>query len=459
MKRSKLHCVIPTVFLALVCLAWMFTTGCSQPTPTISESRGVSVEKPGSKPARAQTINLGESKKTEVSSLEGGLEIIVNGVSTGVTTPSRVNLEPGDLVTLSSTVRPGIEVLLVTEGEQMQNGAWVVQGDEKLLLFSSKPVAHGNQKLIDTGWEWRTIGIDLNKNVPDETFNSLADSAKPFRVLYADRRTGLSGQLLSALTDLWVLDLSAGDVADLQFAKNLLQLRMLSLIGTKVTDLAPLRPLDQMRVLDLDRTGVTDLTPLSTMSQLRRLGLRETGVGSLAALSDMRSLVVLDLVSTKVSDLSPLPVLEGLRELYLSRTQVASIEPASRFTGLDILHLSETPIADLSGFAALKKLRILHLDLTNVNDLAPLAGLDQLVQLTLNGSKVADVSVLGGLTGLVKLNLAGTPVTDLAPLASLKNLQWLSLWGAKTTDEDVKWLKAQLPDCKIIYGQPKASSR
>lgn len=385
-----------------------------------------------------------------IASEENGMEIFVNGVGTGQMTPTNIPLDPGDFVHLSTIIEPGVDVLLVTQGYNVQNGAWVVQGEEKVIQFGREKFVEGFLRLVKTGPGWSIIGFDLNKPLSQDRFAALIMGTSPLRVLYMDIRRGLTISPLKGVSSLWALDISRTDITDLSELAANKELRMLVASDSKIDDISSLKGFFKLVLLDIDNTKVKSLAPISGLGEIRVLRLRNTPVSDISPLASANKMEQLDCTSTKISDLTVLEDMKNLKSLLLASTKVTDISPIVKATALVNLVLNDTEISDLAPLRDLKSLSSLHLRHTRVSSLDPLADLHQLSELYLDGTQVEQVAPISKLRSLSKLSLAGTKVKYVKTLDQLSGLKWLSLYNTQVPKSQVNKLRKKLPDCKII---------
>jgi hypothetical protein len=174
-----------------------------------------------------------------------------------------------------------------------------------------------------------------------------------------------------------------------------------------VSDLGPIANLTNLTVLQLTAGPLADLKPLAGLSQLTDLDLD------------------LDFDSKK-TDLTPLSGLTKLVSLDISANPtLISVEPVKNLTNLKRLKLSFTSISDLTPLIGLRNLEFLMIDNNRqLRNLAPLRNLVELKTLYLDlDGNISDLTALSNLQKLSELNLLGdSKVTNLSPLRSLSNL-------------------------------------
>ena len=111
---------------------------------------------------------------------------------------------------------------------------------------------------------------------------------------------------------------------------------------------------------------------------------------------------------------------------------------------------ASTNLKDISPLARLTSVRELYISKNDVSDLSPLGKMKNLEVLNANSCPIEDLSPLADLTRLRELHLMDTGVVDLSPLANLTHLEELHLDSLSYTDDQVKELRAMLPNCQIV---------
>ena len=86
-----------------------------------------------------------------------------------------------------------------------------------------------------------------------------------------------------------------------------------------------------------------------------------------------------------------------------------------------------------------------------ISDLSPLAGLADLELLSFKDTDIVDIGVLADLHQLTYLSLSGTSIVNPEPLAQLRKLKTLYLKETQLSEDQVEWLKAQLPNSTIYW--------
>ena len=233
-------------------------------------------------------------------------------------------------------------------------------------------------------------------------------------------------EAISQMTGLERLEIVDSPISQLDFLKNLTNLKRLHIRGSRepagtFSDLSALAGLTNLEDLYLYLDGVSDLNGLSGMSQLKSLVL--TGNMEIADLSPLAGLTKLQSLEVPLGgenvgvDLSPLAGLADLRTLRTG-SNVTDLSPLSGLTGLRELDLT------YGGYSAR--------DSKEYRSLEPLSSLTGLTSLTIRNLWVSDLSPLSGLTKLRSLTIYnGASIEDLSPLAGLTGLKSLTIRGAR----------------------------
>ena len=306
---------------------------------------------------------------------------------------------------------------------------------------------------------------DAQKWIPDTNLRAAVRDA--LDLADGDRLTK------AAIRDMTELSASRSQISDLtglEFAKNLI---VLKLNGNSISDLSPLSGLENLTSLHIWSNDITDVSPLADMTQLEVLRFTKNSVSDLSALAGLVNLKRLSLKSNNVSDVSPLSGLESLEILHLAGNRITN---TSVLAGL-VSHLTEpldivvfpdrnlevlvrealrifegladdemltpefmalltrvyahtvTPvIRSLGGLEHATNLEeLIFLNTQNARrDLTPLAGLAHLTRVELEGRSSA-LETLLSLPSLSTLRLRSAGLTDLTTVSELTGVRTLQL--------------------------------
>ena len=229
---------------------------------------------------------------------------------------------------------------------------------------------------------------------------------------------------LAKLTQLFGFRGGVADLAGLEYAVNLEQLR---LSDNEISDLSALSGLGSLSVLDLGRNRISNISPLAGLSSLYALYLSHNRIADLSPLAGLRSLATLHLADNGIADIAPLAGIGSLAELILAANDIADVSPLAELAALGELDLAGNRIADIAALARLTALHSLSLSGNAIADVSPLAGLRSLDALYLAGNAIEDVAALDGLAALAVLDLADNELSDISALSALDSLWVLDL--------------------------------
>lgn len=255
---------------------------------------------------------------------------------------------------------------------------------------------------------------------------------------------------LSNLDSLRILTLGDNNITDLKPLKDLDNLTELTIKRNPITDLSPLarlnnleelyassldisgdinfvRDLQNLRVIYLRENGIGSLEPLEKLTNLRTINVSRNNISNLDPLSGLINLEKLFCKGNEVSRLSPIASLTNLRELVLDSNSVNDIGPLENLAQLERLGLRHNEVSDVAPLDEHEGLINLFLGWNQVQDLTPLVNLVNLKMLTLRYNGLEKIKSLGTLEKLETLKLQGNNIVDISPLAYLYNLEFLRL--------------------------------
>ena len=221
---------------------------------------------------------------------------------------------------------------------------------------------------------------------------------------------------------------------------------------SSLADFANFRNISDLQVLKND---LRDLRGLSSLEKLKFLRLLDCSIQSIYDLAELHQIDTLDISSNQITDIAPLGNLEKLSMASLSNNNIDNLDILSSLANLQSIHVAYNPIESIDFIRTLK-------ELTTIN---------------ISGTKVEDISILAEKTSLQVLLLKDMDVkcVDLATLTTLKKLHGLSvsqnqaellnkqvigefkelvlleipLNDLSISEEDIAWLREQLPHCQI----------
>ena len=171
------------------------------------------------------------------------------------------------------------------------------------------------------------------------------------------------------LTNLEELIISDNPITNLDFVRDMKQLRKLYAVECKISDISVLANKIQLEEINLNANPVTDISPLQNCKKLRLVCFGNTNLSNLEVFSDMSELETISLYGCGLSDLSFLNIADkpNLKNLYLGGDPITSVE-ALRGADLNNLSLTNTLIAQnpesFEGITVNRNLEVWGCDLT-----------------------------------------------------------------------------------------------
>ena len=270
------------------------------------------------------------------------------------------------------------------------------------------------------------ITLAQTVNIPDVGLRQAINEA-----LGKTPNAGMTVDEMATLRELHAVSMDIQNLAGLEAAVNLVELR---LGNNLISDLSPLTGLVKLDHIGLEENVISDLSPLAGLIGVSELQLGNNLISDLSPLKGLINLRGITLHHNAISDLSPLAGLIRLEWIGMSHNPLADLTPLSGLTNLHNFHGWGTPVVGLSAIAKLPKLREINVCGGEISDLSPLANAKALKELYLPGNEVSDLSPLKGLTGLTRLSLEHNQISDLSPLEGLTNLTWVNLHDNKISD-------------------------
>ena len=225
---------------------------------------------------------------------------------------------------------------------------------------------------------------------------------------------------LGALVNLDKLVISGFSFQEVSVLTTMTSLTHLDLSATPVNDLSGLRNLSKFNELTIEQESIPALSALAN-SPLKILHVRHTdGVKEpidLAPIASLQHLAGLEIMAAGSLILTPLENLRGLLELTITGTAVS-------FRDLNYtIHL-----IDPNAIGELHKLKKLGLAWVDITDTKCLSGLGTLEEVYINQTRsLSDIHVLGTLQKVRSIQLVATSVVDISPLLNLRELRVLTV--------------------------------
>ena len=257
--------------------------------------------------------------------------------------------------------------------------------------------------------------------MPDPNLRDLVREA-----LFLDEKVIFSREeLLDVIPSLNAEYREIENITGIQYATNLLELK---LKGNAITDITPLAALTQLTTLDLSENFIIQLMFTGDADGGNKSSSLVQGVPEFEGFTEfegisvfemLTSLTKLDLGLNQIEELTPLERVKSLTDLNLRENVFEDINALENLTNLTALNLNATGIADIAPLRGLTRLTTLNLDDNSIDDIAAFAALTELRHLYLTNNQISDVSPLANLANLEVLMLSGNPVEDVTPLIGI----------------------------------------
>ena len=259
---------------------------------------------------------------------------------------------------------------------------------------------------------------------------------------------------LSALTNLYFLDVSDNLVADVAPIAGLTKLESLFVNKNLIKDYSPLSEVaSDMSDRDFEPVAAPQAIEFNDSVLERRvreqLGIPEGGI----TIAETEAVTELSLGNAwqetipddiKIRDISALKYFPNLLKLELWFNSIDRVEALRALPNLGILDLNGNPIYDITPIASCTNLKVLNISGTGTNNISALAGLTQLESLNLSYMpNLGNIEPVSNLTNLKELRLESLNV-PLEPLANLTNLT--TLYICQPTDKDLAPLAGIYPN-------------
>ncbi len=242
---------------------------------------------------------------------------------------------------------------------------------------------------------------------------------------------------LAELTDLTELAIGGNPIGDFSALSGLTNLTYLMINGTRCNDLSVLSGLANLNVLKAERNSISDISILPGLTNLTRIFLKANCIRDISPLLGFTTLTDLDLRANPLNadayeTYIPL-ILTNNRTIRfdydpLKLDAVSFGDPALKVAieeALDVRNPGPTDMLMLTQLTAYRK---------GIQNLEGLQYAVNLTELLLRDNQISDISALADLTKLRKLDLGNNRVSEITALASMTDLTDLRLYRNRITD-------------------------
>ena len=259
--------------------------------------------------------------------------------------------------------------------------------------FSEPTIQHlkeaSNPKLSDIKTKnpiFYTEFIERTEIFSDQTMARI----RKMRLFSTKHCTSLYG--IQYFKKLEVLEIYRLQVEDLEWIKNLHNLKQIFIYDTPIKNIEGLRKLKNLQDLAIfsdSRLKINiDLSPLENLKKLQSLGIEECQIKELETLSKLKTLKHLSLNNTKINNLTPILELKKLESLSLSNNRIADLNSISKLQKLWMLDLSKNDIKNIDSLSKLNNLRFLNLSSNQIKELSPIYELKKIEDIYLKDNPI-----------------------------------------------------------------------
>jgi Leucine-rich repeat (LRR) protein len=209
-----------------------------------------------------------------------------------------------------------------------------------------------------------------------------------------------------------------------------------------------------LKVLFVFKNSLTSLSGLSSLQKLTDLFLWDDDIHDAGALANLTQLKNLDISYNNIADMPAFSDFDQIISLGVDGNYISSLEWLDGFSSVGWLSLGHNPLLSLEGLEKLQNLESLTLVATQAEDMSVLAGNSYLRILNLKNMKLKSFDLVQ-LTAIPNLEIltisqAQTELENFRSLADMEILENLYITpNVNISDEEIAWLKEQLPYCSI----------
>ncbi|MCL1975001.1 MAG: hypothetical protein FWG61_02405 [Firmicutes bacterium] len=222
---------------------------------------------------------------------------------------------------------------------------------------------------------------------------------------------------------------------------------------SSLADFANFRNVEDIRIYKND---LQDLSGLASLEKLEFLRLSDCSIFSIESLEKLSHINFLDLSSNQITDIEPLCKLEQVSNIGLGNNNITNFDKLSFVKNLQMLYIEYNPIDNIEFIKHLDKLISFGIIGTEVADIAVLAEKPELLSLYLKDMDVErlDLRPLVTLDKLLVLSVSQNraELLGIQVIGGFKDLKALTIApnDINISEEDIDWLREQLPHCQIV---------
>lgn len=246
---------------------------------------------------------------------------------------------------------------------------------------------------------------------------------------------------LSYLSNLEKLHITDQNVDDLSFLRDKKKLKDLR-IGPKwyvsqneaknkqakgINYLAKLENLEALRLIDI---GLSNIDWIKSLKDLKYVNLAHNNIEDVEALSYLNNIEELDLSFNDISNVQPILTPNSnmnLKVLSLAGNKLQSIKFSKRLPSLKVLSLYSNRLSNIEGIDNILYLKSLIIGRNSFNDISFITRLKRLEELDISENTINTLKDIQNLDKIKALSIANISIDDYTPLYELQTLTELTM--------------------------------
>ena len=282
------------------------------------------------------------------------------------------------------------------------------------------------------------------------------------KVLGKGESDDLSEEDILSITELKLNGLGLTDISDLEQFKNLTKLEICS---NSLTDLTPLSSLIKLETLaagndpfasdeerEKQKNHYKNLDFLKDLTNLKDISFIYCGITDITPIAHLKNLEEARLFSNKIEDISPIKELKNLKKIYFFDCRVTDISVVKYLPQLEGIAINCNQVDDLSPLENCVNMTYLDAHDNRIYNIKPLKKLTKMIYLTLANNNITNLEGIEDMQQLEHLTLSFNPVAkNIGAVKNLKRLKYLELREMNITDDVKEDLKKAMPECNIYY--------
>jgi hypothetical protein len=327
-----------------------------------------------------------------------------------------------------------IEIFLPLNEHKLKEFSWPKEVPSLHGLGISLNNSFKDLNFLENADELQTLDIYCDNEVNDLCFLNSLKSLERLNLNDLDGISSLDGLEAVSETLSYLAMEGLDSLAEFRTTCGFPQLVELNLSASEIKNLNFLKQMPNLQVLELNCPGLNDFSGLSNLSALEELEMDQFHEDDLACLNNCSSLFNLSIYcADSLTSLESIQELNQLESLFLQNcdkiTNLAPLVNLPKLKSLDLGLKANAIVKDISVLGNLTNLRDLNICSDLLVDVSWMVGLANLNEVNFwNCSKLSSLNGFSSLSGLRHLNLSCcTSIKDVDALSGLTDLNELYL--------------------------------